>query len=92
MDINSILNGEYDRVELIKAKMIKPDIDLVYELKVSRESKIVFMDWHIFKKDVYKRQAKGYDVTDLSGLDNGVKSYYFIKDPDGYKIEIIRLK
>ena len=39
-----------------------------------------------------EHKAKGYDVTDLSGLDNGVKSYYFIKDPDGYKIEIIRLK
>ena len=39
-----------------------------------------------------EHKAKGYDVTDLSVLDNGVKSYYFIKDPDGYKIEIIRLK
>ena len=39
-----------------------------------------------------EHKAKGYDVTDLSGLDNGIKSYYFIKDPDGYKIEIIRLK
>ena len=57
MDINSILNGGYDRVELIKAKMIKPDIDLVYELKVSRESKIVFMDWHIFRDEL----IIGYD-------------------------------
>ncbi|MEG0379389.1 MAG: VOC family protein [Eubacterium sp.] len=35
---------------------------------------------------------KGYTVTNLSGLDKGVKSYYFITDPDGYKIEIIREK
>lgn len=37
-------------------------------------------------------KAKGYDVTELSGLDAGVKHYYFIKDPDGYKIEIVRQK
>lgn len=34
----------------------------------------------------------GYEVTNLSGLDKGVKNYYFIKDPDGYKIEVIRTK
>lgn len=39
-----------------------------------------------------EHKAKGYDVTDLSGLDNGMKNYYFIKDPDGYKIEIVREK
>ncbi|MGL4282303.1 lactoylglutathione lyase [Eubacterium aggregans] len=36
--------------------------------------------------------AKGYTVTNLSGLDAGKKSYYFITDPDGYKIEILRKK
>lgn len=51
MDIDSILNNGYDRVQLIKAKMIKPDIDLVYELKVRRESKVIYMDWHIYKND-----------------------------------------
>lgn len=34
----------------------------------------------------------GYDVTDLKGLSDGAASYFFIKDPDGYKIEIIQLK
>lgn len=33
----------------------------------------------------------GYDVTDLTGLSDGAASYFFIKDPDGYKIEIIQL-
>lgn len=33
----------------------------------------------------------GYDVTDLKGLSDGAASYFFIKDPDGYKIEIIQL-
>lgn len=34
----------------------------------------------------------GQDVTDLKGLSDGAASYFFIKDPDGYKIEIIQLK
>ncbi|WP_460321788.1 lactoylglutathione lyase [Alkalibacterium psychrotolerans] len=33
----------------------------------------------------------GHDVTDLKGLSDGAASYFFIKDPDGYKIEIIQL-
>lgn len=32
----------------------------------------------------------GYEVTELKGLDAGKKTYYFLIDPDGYKIEIIR--
>lgn len=36
--------------------------------------------------------AKGYDVTPLKGLPGNPANYYFITDPDGYKIEIIRAK
>ena len=36
--------------------------------------------------------AKGYDVTELKGLPGNPANYYFVKDPDGYKIEIIRQK
>jgi len=32
----------------------------------------------------------GYMVTDLKGLPGEKPMYYFITDPDGYKIEIIR--
>ncbi|MBN2904291.1 MAG: lactoylglutathione lyase, partial [Enterococcus sp.] len=32
------------------------------------------------------------DVTDLKGLPGTSPSYYFVKDPDGYKIEVIREK
>lgn len=39
-----------------------------------------------------KHTEMGYEVTKLSGLDQGVKSFYFVKDPDGYKIEVIREK
>lgn len=34
----------------------------------------------------------GYEVTDLKELSDGAASFFFIKDPDGYKIEIIQLK
>lgn len=37
-------------------------------------------------------QDAGYTITDLSGLPGRPKMYYFITDPDGYKIEIIDLK
>lgn len=33
----------------------------------------------------------GQDVTELKGLSDGAASYFFIKDPDGYKIEIIQI-
>lgn len=33
----------------------------------------------------------GYDVTELKGLSDGAATYFFIKDPDGYKIEIVQL-
>ncbi|WP_368251886.1 VOC family protein [Enterococcus sp. 2201sp1_2201st1_B8_2201SCRN_220225] len=39
-----------------------------------------------------KHQAAGFTVTDLKGLPGTSPSYYFITDPDGYKIEVIREK
>ncbi|MGT2757293.1 lactoylglutathione lyase [Streptococcus ovuberis] len=39
-----------------------------------------------------KHLEAGYEVTDLKGLPGTQPSYYFILDPDGYKIEIIRQK
>ncbi len=32
----------------------------------------------------------GYEVTDLKGLPGSLPGYYFVTDPDGYKVEIIR--
>lgn len=37
-----------------------------------------------------KHQQAGFNVTDLKGLPGTDPSYYFITDPDGYKIEVIR--
>ncbi len=39
-----------------------------------------------------KHKALGYEVTDLKGLPGTPPSYYFVLDPDGYKIEVIRFK
>lgn len=38
-----------------------------------------------------KHLALGYEVTDLKGLPGEAPMYYFITDPDGYKVEIIRV-
>ena len=37
-----------------------------------------------------KHIALGYEVTDLKGLPGNEPRYYFVTDPDGYKIEVIR--
>jgi lactoylglutathione lyase len=37
-----------------------------------------------------KHKEAGFNVTDLKGLPGVPPSYYFIIDPDGYKIEVIR--
>ncbi len=34
----------------------------------------------------------GYEVTDLKGLPGTTPSYFFVKDPDGYLVEVIRKK
>ncbi|MFV0504152.1 MAG: VOC family protein [Lachnospirales bacterium] len=34
----------------------------------------------------------GYTVTDLKGLVGAPPNYFFVTDPDGYKVEIIRAK
>lgn len=41
----------------------------------------------------HKRHADmGYEVTDLTGLPGSPPGYYFVKDPDGYQIEVIKSK
>ncbi|GEK88357.1 VOC family protein [Alkalibacterium putridalgicola] len=43
-------------------------------------------------EDIHEEYSQsGYMVTDLKGLSDGAASYFFIKDPDGYKIEIVQL-
>ena len=38
-----------------------------------------------------KHSEMGYEVTDLKGLPGEKPHYYFVTDPDGYKVEVIRV-
>ena len=38
-----------------------------------------------------KHKDLGYKVTDLKGLPGEPPKYYFVTDPDGYMVEVIRL-
>lgn len=42
-----------------------------------------------FQADHDKHVKAGYPVTDIKGLTATSAPYYFIQDPDGYKIEVI---
>ncbi|MCK1220287.1 lactoylglutathione lyase [Streptococcus uberis] len=44
-----------------------------------------------FQADYNKHVQAGYSVTDIKGLTDKSARYYFIQDPDGYKIEVIDL-
>lgn len=44
------------------------------------------------EKEREKHIALGYEVTDLKGLPGRPADYYFVTDPDGYKVEVIRTK
>lgn len=37
-----------------------------------------------------KHKEMGYQVTDLMGLPGTPPEYYFVTDPDGYRVEVIR--
>ena len=39
-----------------------------------------------------EHSEKGYEVTEPKGLPGTQPNYYFVKDPDGYKVEVIREK
>lgn len=43
----------------------------------------------VAKKHEEHKQA-GLDVTDLKGLPNSQFRYYFVIDPDGYKVEVVQ--
>ena len=34
----------------------------------------------------------GYEVTELKGLSDNSTKYYFVTDPDGYRVEVIQAK
>ncbi|WNZ89433.1 VOC family protein [Streptococcus iniae] len=44
-----------------------------------------------FQNCYQAHKVAGYPVTDIKGLTDKSARYYFIQDPDGYKIEVIDL-
>ncbi|KHD46100.1 lactoylglutathione lyase [Streptococcus hongkongensis] len=44
-----------------------------------------------FDKEYEKHVTAGFPVTDIKGLSKESARYYFVQDPDGYKIEVIDL-
>lgn len=51
MNINDILKEGYDYVKLIKANIIYPDADLVYQLQVKPSEKVVNLKWILYKNE-----------------------------------------
>lgn len=51
LEIDNIINCGYDEVELLSAKMIIPDINLVYHLMVKPGSRIVCINWLLIKNE-----------------------------------------
>ena len=39
-----------------------------------------------------RHTAFGYEVTPLKGLPGEAPHYYFVTDPDGYKVEVIKIE
>lgn len=44
------------------------------------------------EKSFEEHKKAGFEMTDLKGLPGSDTRYYFVMDPDGYKIEVIREK
>lgn len=43
------------------------------------------------KKSHTEHSERGYEVTDMKALPNNSVEFYFVTDPDGYKVEVIQL-
>ena len=39
-----------------------------------------------------RHQEQGYNPGPIKGLSKGVGNFYFLEDPDGYKVEVVRTK
>ncbi|MEG0378613.1 MAG: GntR family transcriptional regulator [Eubacterium sp.] len=48
---DKVLKEGFNHVELLGSEIINPTIDLVYHLRVSPESRIVLINWRLFKND-----------------------------------------
>ena len=73
------------------------EIELTYNYnpEVPYELGNGFSHTAIGSEDIERLREKhiemGYEVTDLKGLPGEKPHYYFVTDPDGYKVEVIRV-
>ena len=65
------------------------EIELTYNYDVEKPYDLGNGFSHIA---VEAEDLEGYEVTPFKGLPGTKPSYYFVTDPDGYKIEVIRAK
>ncbi|MEG1620006.1 MAG: GntR family transcriptional regulator [Eubacterium sp.] len=52
LSIDNIFKKQYNKVELLGSQIDHPNIDLVYHLRVSPDSRIVSIRWRLFHNDV----------------------------------------
>ncbi|MBU5670161.1 VOC family protein [Peptoniphilus sp. MSJ-1] len=89
-----------DKFTLVYLKLDESEYELELTYNYDREEDYELGNGYghiaISHKDIEKfrdeLKSKGYEVTNLSGLSDGSASYFFVVDPDGYKIEIIEEK
>lgn len=53
----NLLKKKIDRVELLGSEIVKPNIELVYYLKVAPDSRVIYIRWLLF----YQKIAIAYD-------------------------------
>lgn len=72
------------------------EIELTYNYDVEKPYEIGNGFSHIaigvdnLEEEREKHKESGYEVTDLKGLPGEPPKYYFVTDPDGYKVEVLR--
>ena len=65
--LDSFLNEGYDKIELFNAKIIKPDLEIVYVLKIHNNQKVVFIEWSIQNNEQKIAYSKKY-IPYIKGL------------------------
>jgi len=67
LNLDSLLNDGYDKIELYDAKIVKPDLEIVYVLKIHTNQKVVFIEWGIQKNEQKIAYSKKY-IPYIKGL------------------------
>src|SRR5699024_9010981 len=74
------------------------ELELTYNYNPEKPYELGDGYWHMafsvedLEATHQEQKDSGYEVTELMGLPGNKPDYYFLTDPDGYQIEIIREK